>query len=125
MTVPSNLKYTADHEWLSIDGQGIATIGITAYAAAALGDVVYLELPAVGATITAGESCGEIESTKSVSDLGSPVSGLVVEINQDAISDPGVVNLQPFGAGWLIRVRVHAQSELLNADEYRTLIGGE
>lgn len=125
MSVPTNLKYTADHEWLNFDGEDIAPIGITDFAAEALGDVVYLELPAVGSTITAGETCGEIESTKSVSDLGAPVDGEVLEINEAAVADPGVVNLDPFGNGWLVRVKVNSQPDLLDAAAYESLTGGK
>jgi glycine cleavage system H protein len=117
--IPENLKYTASHEWVTSDDP--ATVGITATATEALGDVVFLELPAVGATVTAGGVCGEIESTKSVSELYSPVTGTVVEVNQAAVKDPSVVNADPFGAGWLIRIRVEALGELLSPQEYATV----
>lgn len=105
MSVPAELSYTEEHEWVSIDG-GIASVGITDYAAQQLGDVVYVSLPAVGATVTAGEPCGEVESTKSVSDLYSPVDGQVTEVNEELDDDPGLVNAEPYGAGWMFRVRV-------------------
>ena len=98
--LPTALHYTVEHEWLQ-DGSP-STIGITAVAADALGDIVYLELPTVGDELVAGAVVGEIESTKSVSELYSPVSGTVIEINQSAIDDPSVVNSDPYGAGWLL-----------------------
>ncbi|RAY16782.1 glycine cleavage system protein GcvH [Actinomadura craniellae] len=123
MPVPANLRYTAEHEWVDLSGD-TATVGITAYAADALGDVVYLELPAVGSVIAAGTGCGEIESTKSVSELFAPVDGEVVEFNQQAVDDPGLLNTDPFGAGWLFRVRLTGPADLLGADEYAALTGG-
>ena len=100
--LPTHLHYTVEHEWL--DDGAPATVGITGIAADALGDIVYLELPAVGEEIIAGAVVGEIESTKSVSELYSPVSGTVVEINQAAVEDPSVVNSDPYGQGWLLKV---------------------
>ncbi|MCL3860923.1 glycine cleavage system protein GcvH [Actinotalea sp. K2] len=120
--VPSELKYTAEHEWLT-DSEP-ATVGITANAADALGDVVYLELPAVGDAVTAGQVCGEIESTKSVSEIYSPVSGTVTEINGGAVDDPSLVNSDPYGEGWLFRVDVTSAGPLLSAQEYSDLVGG-
>jgi glycine cleavage system H protein len=114
--LPSHLHYTVEHEWL--DDGAPATVGITGIAADALGDIVYLELPAVGEEITAGAVVGEIESTKSVSELFSPVSGTVVEINQAAVDDPSVVNSDPFGQGWLLKVDVSSTGPLLTAQEY-------
>lgn len=123
MSVPSHLQYTADHEWVALDGE-IATVGITEYAAEALGDVVYVDLPDVGTTVTAGSTCGEVESTKSVSDLFAPVDGEVVEINQGVVDDSSAVNLAPYDDGWLFRVRVVGTSSLMSADDYATLISG-
>ena len=120
MAIPTDLSYTKEHEWLRIDGD-IATVGITAFAADALGDVVYVDLPAVGTTLTAGESCGEIESTKSVSDLYAPVDGEVVETNDAVVQEPSLVNTAPFDAGWLLRVRVASRPELLDAAAYTAL----
>jgi glycine cleavage system H protein len=105
MSVPAELSYTEEHEWVSINGD-TASVGITDYAAQQLGDVVYISLPAVGATVTAAEPCGEVESTKSVSDLYSPVDGQVTEVNEELNDDPGLVNAEPYGAGWMFRVRV-------------------
>jgi glycine cleavage system H protein len=121
MSLPTDRRYTAEHEWVIADEP--ATVGITAHAADALGDVVFIELPAVGATLTAGSPFGEIESTKSVSDLYAPVTGEVVEVNASLASDPGVVNRDPYGAGWLVRVRVTAPGETMDAAAYAALIG--
>jgi len=114
--LPTHLHYTVEHEWL--DDGAPATVGITGTAADALGDIVYLELPAVGEEIIAGAVVGEIESTKSVSELYSPVSGTVVAINQAAVDDPSVVNSDPFGEGWLLKVDVTSTGPLLTAEEY-------
>ncbi|WP_029291193.1 glycine cleavage system protein GcvH [Cellulomonas sp. HZM] len=120
--LPSNLHYTVEHEWLE-DGSP-STVGITSVAADALGDIVYLELPAVGEQVTAGTVIGEIESTKSVSELFSPVTGTVAEVNQAAIDDPSLVNSDPFAAGWLLKVDVTATGPLLTADEYAAQSAG-
>ncbi|GAA2239092.1 glycine cleavage system protein GcvH [Rarobacter faecitabidus] len=120
--LPENLQYTAEHEWIA-DGTP-ATIGVTWHAQDALGDVVYLELPQVGDEVTAGAVVGEIESTKSVSELFSPVTGAVVEINQAAIDDPSLVNSDPYGAGWLFKVEVASYGELLTASGYEALTQG-
>jgi glycine cleavage system H protein len=105
MSVPAELHYTPEHEWVSLDGT-TASIGITEYAAQQLGDVVYVSLPAVGSPVTAGEPCGEVESVKSVSDLYSPVDGEVTEVNAELEDDPSLVNADPYTAGWMFRVRV-------------------
>jgi glycine cleavage system H protein len=120
--VPENLQYTAEHEW--IDGTAPATVGITKNAADALGDIVYLELPTVGSEIAAGAVVGEVESTKSVSELFSPVSGTVVEVNQAAVDEPSVVNSDPYGTGWLFKVEVTSTGALLSAGEYAATITG-
>jgi glycine cleavage system H protein len=123
MTVPEQLRYTAEHEWVAIDGE-VASVGITEHAADALGDVVYVSPPAPGTKVTAGEPCGEIESTKSVSDLYSPVDGEVTDVNSDVEEDPGQVNTDPYGAGWLFKVRLDEDppSDLLSAEQYAELI---
>ncbi|KUH38080.1 MULTISPECIES: glycine cleavage system protein GcvH [Streptomyces] len=124
MSNPQQLRYSKEHEWLSPAEDGVATVGITEHAANALGDVVYVQLPEVGATITAGETCGELESTKSVSDLYSPVTGEVVEANQAVVDDPSLVNTAPFEGGWLFKVRVTDEpQDLLSADEYTEFAG--
>ena len=122
MTVPQQLRYTAEHEWVAIDGQA-ASVGITEHAADALGDVVYVSPPTPGTKVTAGEPCGEIESTKSVSDLYSPVDGEVTDVNVDVEEDPGQVNADPYGAGWLFKVRLDDEppGDLLSADQYAEL----
>ncbi|MFF2366026.1 glycine cleavage system protein GcvH [Streptomyces sp. NPDC058122] len=125
MSNPQTLRYSKEHEWLSVAEDGVATVGITEFAANALGDVVYAQLPAVGDTVTAGESCGELESTKSVSDLYSPVNGEIVEANQDVVDDPALVNSAPFEGGWLFKVRVAEEPEdLMSADEYTAFTAG-
>ncbi|MFI1763244.1 glycine cleavage system protein GcvH [Streptomyces sp. NPDC020800] len=119
MSNPQQLRYSKEHEWLSAAEDGVSTVGITEFAANALGDVVYAQLPEVGDTVTAGETCGELESTKSVSDLYSPVTGEVVAANQDVVDDPSLVNSAPFAGGWLFKVRVTEEpADLLSADEY-------
>ena len=126
MDVPDDLRYSDDHEWLRPDGeQGL--VGITRYAADELGDVVFVELPTVGRTLSRGETFGVIESVKTASDLYSPVSGEVVEVNEGLAGAPQLVNEEPYGSGWLIRLRLAdpSESELLrDADGYRALIGG-
>ncbi|MEU9699727.1 glycine cleavage system protein GcvH [Streptomyces sp. NPDC014870] len=125
MSNPQQLRYSKEHEWLSDVVDGVATVGITEHAANALGDVVYVQLPEVGDTVTAGESCGELESTKSVSDLYAPVTGEIVEANQDVVDDPSLVNTAPFEGGWLFKVRITGEpDELLTADEYTAFTAG-
>jgi glycine cleavage system H protein len=116
----SALKYTSEHEWILVEGT-IATVGITAYAADKLGDIVFLDLPAVGSTVVEGKVVGEIESTKSVGELFAPVDGTVVEANGAAAASPELVNSDPFGAGWLIKVEFSALPSLLSFDEYTAL----
>ncbi|GAA4371544.1 glycine cleavage system protein GcvH [Agromyces bauzanensis] len=122
MTDQTALQYTEEHEWVRADGDTV-TIGITDYAAEKLGDVVYVDLPAAGTAVTAGSVVGEIESTKSVGELFAPVDGEVVEANQAVIDSPELVNSDPFGEGWLIKVSAAALPELLSHDEYRALTG--
>ncbi|MFC5906730.1 glycine cleavage system protein GcvH [Streptacidiphilus monticola] len=125
MSNPQNLQYSKEHEWVTAAEDGVVTVGVTAFAADALGDVVYVQLPEVGDTVTAGDTCGELESTKSVSDLYSPVSGEVVEANQAVVDDPALVNSSAFEDGWLFKVRISGAPEgLLNADEYTAHTGG-
>ncbi|NGO73280.1 glycine cleavage system protein GcvH [Streptomyces boncukensis] len=126
MSNPQQLRYSKEHEWLTdADADGVATVGITAHAAEALGDVVFVQLPAVGDEVTAGESCGELESTKSVSDLYTPASGEVTEVNEDVVGDPALVNSDPFEDGWLFKIRVsEVPDDLLTADEYTDFASG-
>jgi glycine cleavage system H protein len=117
-SIPSNVSYTKEHEWVSIDAS-ICTMGITDYAQAALGDIVYVQLPKVGDNVTAGTVCGEVESTKSVSDIYAPVSGVVIEINQSLSDSPETINADPYGQGWLAKIEVIGEpTELLTALEY-------
>jgi glycine cleavage system H protein len=123
--IPADLYYTEEHEWVQKTGDDTVRVGITDFAQSALGDVVFVQLPDVGAEITAGESFGEVESTKSVSDLYAPVSAKVVAVNGDLEGNPQLVNSDPYGEGWLIDVQVEggglsdALSGLLDADAYR------
>lgn len=124
--IPPDLRYTAEHEWVRRSGDDAVRVGITDFAQSALGDVVFVQLPDVGTEITAGDSFGEVESTKSVSDLYAPVSGKVSAVNTDLDGSPQLVNSDPYGAGWLLDVQVaevgeleSAISSLLDAEAYR------
>lgn len=111
--IPENLSYTAEHEWISApDAEGIVTVGITDHAQDALGDVVYVDLPETGESFSAGDSFGEVESTKSVSDLYMPVGGEIVETNPGLEDEPGVLNSDPYGEGWLVRIRPQDAADL-------------
>ena len=128
MSDQKSLQYTAEHEWILIgpstgSGTGTATVGITAYAAEKLGDVVFVDLPTVGATVAAGRVVGEIESTKSVGELFAPVDGTVLEINDAVVASPELVNTDPFGEGWLIKVEFTELPTLLSYEEYSALVG--
>ena len=114
--IPSHLRYSAEHEW--VDESSPVKVGLSAVAVDALGDVVYLDLPEAGSTVTAGEVCGEVESTKSVSELFAPVSGTVVDVNAAVVDEPGLVNSDPYGDGWLFTVEVTDEGELLTAEQY-------
>ncbi|WP_395103388.1 glycine cleavage system protein GcvH [Actinomadura sp. SCN-SB] len=126
MSVPEQLRYSEEHEWVAgLDTEdGVVTIGITAYAADALGEIVFLELqPGEGDPVEAGEPCGEVESTKSVSDIYSPVSGEVTAINAAVIDEPKVINDDPYGEGWIFKVRISEEpGDLLDAEAYGKLI---
>jgi glycine cleavage system H protein len=129
MTVPDELHYTSEHEWVAITGS-TASVGITDHAQQALGDVVYVSVPALGSKVTAGEPCGEVESTKSVSDIFAPVDGEVTEVNPEIEENPGLVNADPYGAGWLFKVSLSgAEGELppglMSAADYEELIASE
>ena len=120
-STPENLQYTKEHEWVSVDGS-IHTMGITDYAQSALGDIVYVQLPKLGESVTAGKVCGEVESTKSVSELFSPVTGVVTTINDALSNSPESLNSDPYGAGWLVKIEVSTPpTDLLSAAEYATL----
>lgn len=121
---PEELRYTAEHEWVRSHGDGTATFGITHFAQDALGDIVYVSLPTSGDALAAGAACGEVESTKSVSDVYAPLAGEVLEINDTLDSAPETINSDPYGAGWLVRMRLADPASvdaLLSAAEYRAL----
>jgi glycine cleavage system H protein len=122
MADATTLQYTAEHEWVLVEGD-TATVGITAYAAEKLGDVVFVELPAVGSDVATGTVVGEIESTKSVGELFAPVNGTVAEANSAVVGDPSLVNSDPFGEGWLIKVTFTELPALMSYAEYSELVG--
>jgi glycine cleavage system H protein len=124
MSLPQHLSYTAEHEWLE-ERDGVVRVGVTPYAADALGDIVYVQLPEVGEQVKSGEACGELESTKSVSDLYAPATGEVVAVNDAVADDPSLVNGEPFGDGWLLELHVTENGALLTADQYLALTGAE
>jgi glycine cleavage system H protein len=121
MSIPANLQYTSEHEWIRVEGN-VAVVGITQYAADALGDIVYVDLPKAGTTISAGAIVGEAESTKSVGELFAPVSGDIVEANQAVIDSPELVNSDPYGAGWLFSVNFSSIGDVMSADDYEAMI---
>lgn len=122
MAEKSELQYTAEHEWVLVDGN-IATVGITDYAADKLGDIVFVELPKVGDTVALGKVVGEIESTKSVGEIFAPVAGTVVEFNDAVSGSPELVNSDPFGEGWLVKIEFSELPSMLSLDEYTALTG--
>ena len=126
MQIPDDLRYTKDHEWLRVE-TGRGTVGITDFAQDALGDVVFVELPAVGTVLAQGQTFGVVESNKTVSDLLSPVAGRVAEVNEALRTRPELVNQEPYGGGWMIRVSITAvaDADLLDAAAYRTLVERE
>ena len=120
-SIPTELSYTKEHEWVS-SVDSIFTMGITDYAQAALGDIVYVQLPKVGEAVVAGKVCGEVESTKSVSDIYAPVTGTIVAINDALSNSPETINSDPYGGGWLAKIEVQAApSDLLTASQYAEL----
>lgn len=117
--IPDNLKYTKEHEWVSAKDASIYRMGITDFAQAALGDIVYVQLPKIGENVSADKVCGEVESTKSVSEIFAPVSGKIVAINESLSATPELVNQDPYGAGWLAEIEVSSEpSGLLSAADY-------
>jgi glycine cleavage system H protein len=126
--VPADLRYTAEHEWVLRTGQDTVRVGITDFAQSSLGDVVYVQLPAAGTEVSAGQSFGEVESTKSVSDLYAPVSATVAAVNTELEADPSLVNSDPYGRGWLLELQADGDtleqglSGLLDADAYRATL---
>ncbi|MBO4205030.1 glycine cleavage system protein GcvH [Micromonospora echinofusca] len=122
--IPEDLRYTAEHEWVAVDGSGNVRVGITHFAQDALGDIVYVQLPEVGAEVAAGDSMGEVESTKSVSEIYAPLSGTVTARNEQLADAPESINTDPYGAGWLLELTPAdpaAVDALLTADAYRGL----
>jgi glycine cleavage system H protein len=124
LAVPEDLQYTKSHEWVRIE-DGTATIGITDHAQEELGDVVFVELPEVGATIEAGDSFGTVESVKAVSDLYTPVGGEVVEVNSSLEDAPEKINDDPYGEGWLVKLRTSGEADLLSPEEYEKVVEEE
>lgn len=125
MNIPEELKYTKDHEWISIDGE-IATVGITDFAQRELGDIVYVEVETVGETLDADEVFGTVEAVKTVSDLFLPVSGEIIEFNEDLEDTPEDVNAEPYSKGWMIKMKISNPddiNQLLDSNQYRELIG--
>ena len=125
MNLPENLKYTKDHEWILVEG-AVGTVGITDHAQGELGDVVFVELPAVGKAVKQGESFGTIEAVKAVSDLYAPASGVITEVNKDLTGNPELVNKDPYGKGWMVKIRIAAPAELtalLDTAGYGALLG--
>ena len=125
--IPGELRYTAEHEWVREEADGALTFGITHHAQEALGDIVFVSLPPAGAELTAGSTCGEVESTKSVSDIFAPVSGKVTEVNARLETSPEVINASPYGDGWMVRVVPTDPGQLaglLSAAEYESLTSG-
>ena len=126
MNTPENLKYTKEHEWVKVEGDTV-TFGITDFAQDALGDIVFISLPKTGSKIVAGDTCGEVESTKSVSDIFAPVSGEVVEVNDSLTATPEVVNQDPYESGWMVKVQLSGaldEASLLSATDYEALTKG-
>jgi glycine cleavage system H protein len=124
MNFPKNLKYSKDHEWLRVDGDDYY-VGITAYAVDQLGDIVFLDIPSVGETLTSEEPFGTVEAVKTVSDLFLPVDAEVLEFNEELDADPGIVNTDPYGKGWIVKIRPENPEDiegLLTAEEYQELI---
>ena len=124
MNIPTHLKYTKDHEWISIEGD-IATIGITDFAQGELGDIVYVEIEKVGESFSKEEVFGTVEAVKTVSDLFMPLTGEIIDINQTLNEKPELVNEDPYGRGWMIKVKLNSPetTSLLNSEEYKKLIG--
>jgi len=123
MTIPANLKYTKDHEWVRIEGD-IATFGISDHAQEALGDIVFVELPEIGREITAGEAYAVVESVKAVSDVYAPLAGEVIEVNEELEAEPEKVNTDAYGAGWIAKIKITGDDslELMSDDEYNTFL---
>ena len=124
MNIPENLKYTKDHEWISIEGD-VATVGITDFAQGELGDIVYVEIEKIGENFSKEEVFGTVEAVKTVSDLFMPLTGEIVDINEELNEKPELVNEDPYGQGWMIKIKVNSSdiSDLLNSEQYKKLVG--
>jgi len=125
--IPGELKYTSEHEWVRSDDADTVSVGITHYAQESLGDIVFVSLPAEGAVVSAGDPCGEVESTKSVSELYAPIDGRVIEVNGSVDASPELINSSPYGDGWLMKMRVGDSTQLdglLSASDYEGLTRG-
>ena len=124
MNIPENLKYTKDHEWISIEGD-VATVGITDFAQGELGDIVYVEIEKIGENFSKEEVFGTVEAVKTVSDLFMPLTGEIIDINEELNEKPELVNEDPYGQGWMIKIKLNSSgiSDLLNSEEYKKLIG--
>ena len=122
--IPVGLQYSKEHEWIKAEGLNSAIVGITDFAQAALGDIVYVQMPKVGQQVTAGSVCGEVESTKSVSEIFSPISGKIIAVNSDLEKLPELINQDPYGAGWIAQIEFSAPpTNLLSAEEYAQITG--
>ncbi|MBQ7222167.1 MAG: glycine cleavage system protein GcvH [Bacteroidales bacterium] len=124
MNIPANLKYTEEHEWVSVDG-GIATVGITDFAQSELGDIVFVDIPTLGETLSQKEKFGDIEAVKTVAEVFMPVSGEILEVNEDLENSPELVNSDPYGAGWMVKVKMSDPAELntlLSDSDYKAII---
>ena len=124
MNIPEKLMYTKDHEWISIEGD-VATVGITDFAQGELGDIVYVEIEKIGENFSKEEVFGTVEAVKTVSDLFMPLTGEIIDINEELNEKPELVNEDPYGQGWMIKIKVNSSeiSDLLNSDEYKKLVG--
>lgn len=126
--IPSELKYSKSHEWLRRSDDGTVVVGITDHAQDALGDIVFIDLPELETEVKAGEEFGVIESVKAASDLYSPISGEVVEVNEEAMEDPSIINRDPYGEGWILKVKIDddgEMSQLMDSDDYAELLDAE
>jgi len=124
MNIPQDLKYTKDHEWVKVEGN-MGIVGVTDYAQGELGDVIYVDITRTG-EVKQGDSCGTIEAVKTVSDIFSPISGSIIEVNSSINDNPAVINKDPYGEGWMFKIELKDTSELnslLNPDDYKTLVG--
>ena len=124
MNIPKNLNYTKDHEWISIEGD-VATVGITDFAQGELGDIVYVEIEKIGENFSKEEVFGTVEAVKTVSDLFMPLTGEIIDINEELNENPELVNEDPYGQGWMIKIKVNSSniSDLLNSEQYKKLVG--